>query len=111
MKLKDVAICVQAARIKDLVEASKRTADILDDQNVIMLFTAPNNRNMSEDFREYIHLHPKIELKKLRWKLAEEEEIERREAACTQIDGGETCNGVTMSGRSIDQAYQLVVSN
>jgi hypothetical protein len=52
LKLKDIAICAQAATTKDLGEASKRKAEILEDQNVFKLFTAPDNGNMSEDFRE-----------------------------------------------------------
>jgi hypothetical protein len=48
----------------------------------------------------------------LRRQLAEEEEeIERREVAHIQNDGRGTSNGVTMSGRSADQAHQPKVGN
>jgi hypothetical protein len=69
---------------KELAEASKCKADILTDQNVLMLFTAPDSVNLSKDSREYLHLRRQIELKKLRRQLATEEEMELREAARLQ---------------------------
>jgi hypothetical protein len=52
-KMRDTAMRAQLATTKELAEASKRKVDILADQNVLMLFTAPDNGNMTEDSREY----------------------------------------------------------
>jgi hypothetical protein len=103
-KMRDVAMRAQLVATKELAEASKRKADILADKNVLMLFTAPDNGNMTEDSREYLHLHRWIELKKLHRQLAEEEEVERREAATAEKNGGGTGSGGTSTGRSVDQA-------
>jgi hypothetical protein len=83
-KIRDATIRVQLVATKELAEASKRKADILADQNVLMLFTAPDSVNLSKDSREYLHLRRQIELKKLRRQLATEEEMELREAARLQ---------------------------
>jgi hypothetical protein len=105
-KMRDVAIRAQLATTKELAEASKRKVDILPDQNVLMLFTAPDNGNMIEDSREYLHLRRQIKLKKLRRQLAEEEEVERREAVRAEKNGGGTGSGGTNVGRLVDQANQ-----
>jgi hypothetical protein len=105
-KMRDAAMRAQLAATKELAEASKRKADILADQNVLMLFTAPDNRNMIEDSWEYLQLCCRIELKKLRRQLAEEEELERREAATAEKNGGGTGAATTSTWRSVDQAAQ-----
>ena len=51
-----------------------------------MFFTAIDNRNMSEDAIEQLHLYCNIKLKKLRWKLIEEEEVERSDEAHKQVE-------------------------
>jgi hypothetical protein len=48
-KMRDATIRAQLAAIKELAEASKRKADILADQNVLMFFTVLDNENMNED--------------------------------------------------------------
>jgi hypothetical protein len=61
---------------------------------------------MIEYSREYLQLRRRIELKKLRRQLAEEEELERREAATAEKNGGRTRAAATSTGRSVDQAAQ-----
>jgi hypothetical protein len=46
-KLRDADVHVQLAATKELAEASKHKAEILTDQNVLMLFTAPDSENLS----------------------------------------------------------------
>jgi hypothetical protein len=48
-KMRDATIHAQLTTTKELAKASKRKVDILADQNILMLFTAPNNENMRED--------------------------------------------------------------
>lgn len=90
-KLRDATICAQFAATKELAKASKSKADILVDQNIFMLFTAPDNGNMSEDSRRYLYLHRKIKLKKLPQMLVEEEEVEHKEAI--QAERGRVTSG------------------
>jgi hypothetical protein len=49
LKLRDATICAQVVATKDMVETTKRKVDILENQNVLMIFTALDNRNMRED--------------------------------------------------------------
>jgi hypothetical protein len=90
-KLRDASIRAQFVATKELVEASKSKANILTDQNILMLFIAPDNGNMSEDSRKYLHLRRQIELKKLPRMLVEEEEVEYREAIW--VERGRVTNG------------------
>jgi hypothetical protein len=41
MKIRDASIQVQATAMKEVVEATRHKVDILEDQNVFMLFTTP----------------------------------------------------------------------
>jgi hypothetical protein len=59
-----------------------------------MLFTTPDNGNMNEYSREYLYSCHQIELKKLHRKLAEEEEVEHREAIRAQRARGATMGSV-----------------
>ena len=77
-KIRDSSIRAQAAAIVQMAEVSKKKADILEDQNVLMLFTAPETGIVSEAAMEYLELKRQVELKKLR--LAEEEEFEAVQA-------------------------------
>jgi hypothetical protein len=72
-----------------------------------MLFTAPDNGNMSKDSQKYLHLCHQIKLKKLRRTLVLEEEIKRREAVHAKNGGGGTNNAGIVSGHAVDQADQL----
>jgi hypothetical protein len=110
-KLRDAAVHAQLAATKELAEASKRKAEILADQNVLMLFTAPDSENLSQDSREYLQLRHKIELKKLRRQLADEEERERKEvshaekpAGATTKGNGADLQGAALAGEHGDQA-------
>ena len=55
-KLKDATIRAQLVATKELAEASRRKVDILADQNVLMLFIATDNGNLTEESREYLKL-------------------------------------------------------
>jgi hypothetical protein len=86
-----------------LVEASKRKADILANQNVLMLFTAPDNENLFEDSWKYLQLRRQIELKKLRRQLANKEEMELREA--TRVKQAEGTTTAAVAADPADQAH------
>ena len=75
MKTRDVAIRAQAVATKEMVNATKRKANLLEDQNPIMLMTADEAGIVSEDAREWVILRRRVELRKLRRKLAEDEEF------------------------------------
>lgn len=75
MKTRDVAIRAQAVATKEMVNATKRKANLLEDQNPIMLMTADEAWIVSEDAREWVILRRRVELRKLRRKLAEDEEF------------------------------------
>jgi hypothetical protein len=53
MKIRDASIQVQATAMKEVVEATRHKVDILEDQNVFMLFTTPKTWTISENIREY----------------------------------------------------------
>jgi hypothetical protein len=77
----------------EMAAVSKRKAQILEDQNILMFFTAPEIGIMSEEAKEYLHLKRIIELKKLRRQVAEEEELEKQYIAskkrrCQVEEGG-----------------------
>jgi hypothetical protein len=78
MKLRDATIRAQAAATMEMAKVTKRKAQILEDQNVLMLFTTLEIGIMSEEAKEYLHLRRTIELKKLRRQVAEEEELEKQ---------------------------------
>ena len=59
-----------------MAAATKKKAQILEDQNVLLMFTSPDTRIISEEAKEYLHLKRTIELKKLRRLVDEEEEME-----------------------------------
>jgi hypothetical protein len=101
-KIKDATIRAQLVATKELAEASKRKADILADQNVLMLFTAPDSVNLSKDSQEYLHLRRQIELKKLRRQLATKEEMELREAA--RLQQVKTTTTAAVATDPVDQA-------
>jgi hypothetical protein len=101
-KLRDATIRAQLAAKKELAEASRRKADILADQNVLMLFTAPDNGNLTEDSHEYLKLRCQVELKKLRSLLAEEEEKERREAIWAEKARGATTGDIATEAAHAD---------
>ena len=77
MKIHDVAIRAQAVATKEMAAATKKKAQILEDQNVLLMFTSPDTRIISEEAKEYLHLKRTIELKKLRRLVDEEEEMEQ----------------------------------
>jgi hypothetical protein len=78
--LRDAAIKAQAAAIVEMAEATKRKANILEDQNVLMLFIAPKTGIISEEAREYLQLYCTIELSKLHEKVIEEEEFKKQQS-------------------------------
>jgi hypothetical protein len=102
-KIRDATIRAQLAATKELAEASKRKADILADQNVLMLFTAPDSMNLSEDSREYFQLRQQIELKKPQRQLANKEEMELREAA--RMQQAKTTITAAVAADLADQAH------
>jgi predicted lipoprotein with Yx(FWY)xxD motif len=61
MKMRNAAIRAQAVAILEMVAATvemavatKKKANILEDQNVLTLFTVPEAGNISEEAREYL---------------------------------------------------------
>jgi hypothetical protein len=65
-----------------MAEAQMKKAALLEDQNMLLLMTMPEDKITTAEAREYLRLRRGDELKKLRRKLAAEEERERVEAAC-----------------------------
>ena len=63
-----------------MAKATKRKADILEDQNVFAILA--KTCIVLEIAKEYLELKRQIELKKLRRKLAIEEEFEVVQATC-----------------------------
>jgi hypothetical protein len=80
----------------EMTEVSKRKAQILEDQNILMLFTTPETGIVSEEAKEYVHLKRTIELKKLRRQVAKEEELKKQYIASQeqwhQVELGESRN-------------------
>ena len=96
MKTRDAAIRAQAAATKEMADATKRKADLLEDQNLIMLMTADEAGIINEDAREWMILRRRAELRKLRRKLAEDEEFE--ETRQEGRSGGHSTAGTTTLG-------------
>ena len=65
----------------------KKTA-LLEDQNMLLLMTMPDEKITTSEAREYLRLCRGDELKKLRRELAEEEDRERQDAAMAASEGG-----------------------
>jgi hypothetical protein len=56
IKIRDAAIRVQAAATLEMAAASKRKADILEDQNVLMVFITHEAINISKETRKYLKM-------------------------------------------------------
>jgi hypothetical protein len=65
----------------------KKTA-LLEDQNMLLLMTMPDDKITTVEAREYLRLRRGDELKKLRRKLTDEEERERLDAASEATERG-----------------------
>ena len=63
----------------------KKTA-LLEDQNMLLLMTMPDDKISTAEAREYLRLRRGDELKKLRRKLAHEEERERLDVASESVE-------------------------
>jgi hypothetical protein len=67
----------QAEATRTMAAAQMRKAELLEEQNKLLLMTMPDDRITTHEAREYLRLRRQDELKKLRRKLAEEEDRER----------------------------------
>jgi hypothetical protein len=67
----DVAIQAWAITKKEMFNAMKHKANILENQNVLMLFITFETNIINEDTQKYLQLHCSIELKKLWYRLVE----------------------------------------
>lgn len=75
MKRCDSALYAIVSATKEIMDVKKKT-DILENQNVLILFTADQTDIVSKDAREYLALKRMVEVKKLRRMLVVEEEFE-----------------------------------
>ena len=75
------ALYAQAAATRTMAEAQMKKAALLEDHNMLLLMTMPEDKITTVEAREYMRLRRGDELKKLRRKLAAEEERERQDAA------------------------------
>jgi hypothetical protein len=75
------AIYAQAAATRTMAEAQMKKAALLEDQNMLLLMTMPEDKITTAEAREYLRLRRGDELKKLRHKLAAEEDREHSDAA------------------------------
>jgi hypothetical protein len=71
------ALYAQAEATRTMAAAQMRKAELLEEKNMLLLMTMPDDRITTHEAREYLRLRRGDELKKLRRKLAEEEERER----------------------------------
>ena len=71
-KSHDLAMRVQAAATKDMAAATWRKTELLQEQNVLMLFTTSDVQITDARAKEYLRLRRKEELEKLRRRLDEE---------------------------------------
>jgi hypothetical protein len=71
------AMYAQAEATRTMAAAQMRKAELLEEQNMLLLMTMPDDRITTHEAREYLRLRRQDELKKLRRKLAEEEDRER----------------------------------
>ena len=81
-----------------MVDATKRKADLLEDQNLIMLMIADEAGIVSEDAREWVILKRRAELRKLRKKLAEDEEFKAEGRLGGRSTAGTTIPSTTTAG-------------
>jgi hypothetical protein len=84
------AIYAQAEATRTMAAAQMRKAELLEEQNMLLLMTMPDDRITTSDAREYLRLRRGVELKKLRRKLAEEENRERNLSPQATNDGGQS---------------------
>ena len=75
------AIYAQADATRTMAAAQMKKAALLEDQNMLLLMTMPDDKITTAEAREYLRMRRCDELKKLRRKLAHEEERERLDAA------------------------------
>ena len=82
------AIYAQADATRTMAAAQMKKAMLLEDQNMLLLMTMPDDKVTTANAREYLRLRRGDELKKLRRKLADEEDRERFEAGRAVDDCG-----------------------
>ena len=83
------AIYTQAAATRTMAATQMKKAELLEDQNLLLLMTMPDEKITTHEAREYLRLRRGDELRKLRRKLAEEEDRERREeSSMADVEGG-----------------------
>ena len=75
------AIYAQADATRTMAAAQMKKAALLEDENMLLLMTMPDDKITTVEAREYLRLRRCDELKKLWRKLAHEEERERLDAA------------------------------
>ena len=85
---REVAIFAQADATRTMAAAQMKKAALLEDQNMLLLMTMPEDKITTAEAREYLRLRRGDELKKLRRKLAAEEDRERTDAASVDEEGG-----------------------
>ncbi len=71
-----------------MATAQMRKAELLEEQNMLLLMTMPDDRITTPEAREYLRLRRGDELKKLRRKLVEEEVRERMATPLAADNGG-----------------------
>ena len=82
------AIYAQADATRSMAAAQMKKTALLEDQNMLLLMTMPDDKITTSEAREYLRLRRGDELKKLRRELAEEEDRERQDAAMVASEGG-----------------------
>ena len=76
-KVREAAIYAQAEATKTMAAAQMRKVALLEQQNLIMLMTMPDNQDATPEAREFLQLLRAEEMRKLKRRLAEDEERER----------------------------------
>ena len=82
------AIYAQADATRTMAAAQMKKAQLLEDQNMLLLMTMPDDKITTHEAREYLRLRRADELRKLRRKLADEEDRERLASPLVEDDSG-----------------------
>lgn len=87
-----------------MAAAQMKKAELLEDQNMLLLMTMPDEKITTHEAREYLRLRRGDELRKLRKKLADEEERERLSTLGGHDEAGRSLRHQNAAGRGMGGA-------
>lgn len=82
-KIWESALHAQVAATQTMVAATVRKNELMEEANLLVIMTLPSTQDLEPEAVEYLRLRRREELKKLRRRLAEEEEREVNQPALT----------------------------